>query len=280
MPSPDKVFLKVQQRALDVRERYANSTSEFSNFLITGDYGTGKTQILTTAPRPVFIDCFDPGGTKTAALQPLIASGDIIVENKWETDSWKKPFAYTAWEREMEQRMQEGFFHHIGTYALDSITKFSDSMMYEILKRGTGGKSRKGQQPQLQDYGVQQTTAVDWIGVLMGLPCHVVVTGHIGLIKDEVSGKMETGLLLAGKLSDKVPLSFDEKYITRVTSSSAGLSHKLQTHNDGYYKAETRMGGSGFDLFEEPDLRKLLMKANRNSGDRPGLFGSPEEVTL
>ena len=144
-------------------------------------------------------------------------------------------------------------------------------MMYEIIRRGSGGKTRKGTQPQLQDYLVQQLTAVDWLGVLMGYPCHVVATGHIGLMKDEVSGKMETGLLMYGKLSEKVPLVFDEKYVTRVKSSSSGVAYELLTRNDGYYKAETRMGGGKFESSEAPNIKALLKKAGRSDEDRPPL---------
>ena len=114
-------------------------------------------------------------------------------------------------------------------------------------------------------------TAVDWLGVLMGYPCHVLVTGHIGLLKDEVSGKVETGLLLAGKLSEKVPLVFDEKYVSMVRNSSSGVQHALLTKNDGYYKAETRMGGSKFQQYEETSIRGLLRKAGRDDSDKDKL---------
>lgn len=268
----EQMFLKVQERAAAVRARYAESAVQWSNILLYGDFGTGKTQTIGTAPRPIFIDSFDPGGTKTAALQPLIESGDIIVDSRWERDSWKIPEAFRAWEREMEQRKRDGFFEFFGTYALDSITKWAQALMYEILKRGTKGSSRAGQKPELQDYLIQQLTSVDWMGQLMELPCHTIVTGHIGFVEDKVTGKLETGLMLEGKLSEKVPLVFDEKYVTRATQSSSGVAYKLQTRNDGYYKAETRMGGMKFETFEEPDLRALLKKAGRAWEDRPGLF--------
>lgn len=258
-------FLKVLKRAEEVRARYAELTNK-SNILVYGNYGTGKTRLASTCPRPVWIDSFDPGGSTTRALQPLIDAGDIIVENKWERDSWKKPFAFKDWEREMRLREQEGLFQMLGTYQLDSITRWADSMMYEILRLGGDKRgSRQGGTPELQDYMVQQMTAVDWLGVICGYPCNVLVTGHIGLDKDEVTGKIETGLLLSGKLSHKVPMVFDEKWITRVD----GDKYTLQTRGDGYYKAETRMGGELFTTHEPPDVRELLKKAGRPFADRP-----------
>ena len=273
-PSRSADFSKVLERVRKVREQYESSSSQYENFLVYGHFGTGKTTLSTTCPRPVFIDCFDRGGTKTRALQPLIESGDIIVDNRWEDDSWKDPWAFREWEREMRRRESEGFFNHIGTYMLDSITSWSESMMYEILKVGDGKTgSRKGQIPQLQDYLKQQLTAVDWLGVMAGYNCHVVVTGHIGIDKDEVTGKMVTGLLLWGKLAIKVPNVFDEKYVTRVVNDQ----YVLQTRKEGIYQAETRMGGGIFNTFEEPNIKKLLEKAGRSFDDKPPLIDSIED---
>lgn len=272
-------FLAITKRISKVRTLYSQTQTQFVNFLIYGDFGTGKTTLATTCPRPVFIDCFDPGGTKTRALQPLIDSGDIIVDSRWQGDSWKDPHCYMEWEHEMASREQDGFFEYVGTYMLDSITRWADSMMWEILRRGTPGKgTRKGKNPELQDYGVQQLTAVDWLGRFMSYPCHVLVTGHIGLIRDEVTGGLETGLLLSGKLSDKVPNVFDEKYITWARESPKGVEYKLQTRNDGKYKAETRMGGTTFQLYEDPDIRSLLRRAGRAWEDKPSLVSPPADA--
>ena len=68
----DAVFLKVQKRAEEVRNRYKESASSWVNILAYGDFGTGKTSVAATCPTPVFIDSFDPGGTKTAVLKPQI----------------------------------------------------------------------------------------------------------------------------------------------------------------------------------------------------------------
>jgi len=251
-------FLEVQRRIEAIRAQYtATRQDKYINALVYGDFGTGKTRLALTCPTPVFIDSYDPGGTKTRELRPLIDSGDIIVCNDWEGDSWKKPYAFDAWEKEMEARIKMGFFEFIGTYMLDSLTKMADSIMFQILKKGGKTGSRVGQVPELQDYLVQQLTVVDWLGRIAALPCHTIITGHIAREQDSVSGAIETGLLLAGKLVEKVPLIFDEKYITRVQKGK----YSLQTHTEGIYKAETRIGGNQFQTFEEQDIRALLRKA-------------------
>lgn len=275
---------KLQSKVDKIREEYAKSMSQYTNFLVYGDFGTGKSTLIGTCPKPIFIDSFDPGGTKTRALQPLIDNGDIVVDNSWEIESWKAPIAFRQWEQEMFTREREGFFEHFGTYALDSVTKWADAIMFRVLEKGDAKHgARKGQTPQLQDYLVQQLTAIDWLGHIMALPCHSVVTGHIGIEKDEVSGRMETGLLLSGKLSRKVPLVFDEKYITRVGREG----HILQCHTDGTYHAETRMGGMTkeeskkgplFNTDEIPDITYLLKKAGKPHADKPSLAEVMEGV--
>jgi len=46
----------------------------------------------------------------------------------------------------------------------------------------------------------------------------------------------------------------------------------LLTKNDGYYKAETRMGGSRFEQNEKPDINALLRKAGRDNDNKESLF--------
>lgn len=270
MPKPN--FDKVAERALAAREAYqAKGRTNKANVLLYGDFGTGKTTMIGTAPKPIWLHSFDPGGTTTAALQALIESGDIIVQD-FSGDSYKDPKKFREWEREFGQMQRDSLFEHIGTYAVDSVTKWADALMHEIVKKG--GMKNDGI-PQQRDYLVQQMTAVDYLEKFCDLPCNVIVTGHIGLEKDEVTGKLETGLLLAGKLSGKVPLVFDEKWLTR-TEGKSDVRYVVQTRNDGYYKAETRMGGGRFEQFEEPNFQELLRKAGRENAakDKPRLIAA------
>jgi hypothetical protein len=262
-------FEEVQKKALALRQKYAEKTKgQPRNFLIYGHEGTGKTRILTTVPKPVLVANFDPGGPTTRDLLPFITAGDVIIED-YSGDSRKSALQFRAWEKSFQEHIRDGMFQHIGTYVIDSLTRWSDAMMNEIVRKG--GFKNDGI-PQQRDYLVQQITAVDYIGMLCEQPCHTICTGHIALVKDDVEGRMHTGLLLAGKMSDKVPLCFDEKYITRTRTTSKGIEFNLQTRNDGQYRAETRMGGSLFEPFEEPDIKALMEKAGIDNSDKPSLF--------
>ena len=79
--------LTIQSHFADLRNRYNETRSKYINILALGGYGSGKTQLFSTCPKPIKIDSFDPGGTNTAALQPLIDKGDLIV-SRFEDDDW------------------------------------------------------------------------------------------------------------------------------------------------------------------------------------------------
>jgi len=254
-------FEKVAERARQAREAYQEKgRTGKANVLVYGDFGTGKTTFISTAPKPIWIHSFDPGGTTTACLQPLIEKGDVIVTD-FSGDSFRDARMFVEWEKEFRSMKSDGVFQFLGTYCIDSLTKWADAMMNQIVKKG--GMKNDGI-PQPRDYLIQQMTTVDYLGIICDLPCNFICTGHVGLNKDEVTGKLETGLLLAGQLSNKVPLVFDEKWLTRVEGKS-DVRYILQTRNDGYYKAETRMGGGIFEQFEEPNFKALLRKAGRNA---------------
>ena len=100
--------------------------------LITGESGSGKTYLLRTARKPVFIDSFDPGGSK--GLRKWISRGEIVVDTRWERDDPLHPTAFDRWEREFNQRYRNGFFDNFGTYCLDSATTWADAAMAKRLK--------------------------------------------------------------------------------------------------------------------------------------------------
>lgn len=277
-----KAFLRIQENFLKVRDSYRKSASAYRSILVMGDYGTGKTSLLATCPRPVLVDSFDPGGTNTAVLQPLIKSGDIIVDRSYEEDNWASPTAHGQWLNNMRQRRSDGAFDYIGTYCIDSYTNWAMSLMYDLIAKGSATtKARPGQIPQLADYLLQQMNSASLLSAVLNLPCHILITGHVHRIKNELTGGFESGLLVWGKLADQTPLAFDEKYITWAKREGSEVSHVLQVKNDGYYKAETRMGGAVFSMYEKPNIQELLKKACGNAkGGEPGYIAWQDKERL
>jgi len=263
-------LLLVKQHIAKIRELYANSSSIYSNILVAGTHGSGKTQLLATCPTPVHIDSFDPGGTTTAVLQPLIKSGDILIE-QYENDNWDAPFTYREWEKSFTEKRKNGYFDYIGTYSIDSAINWVIALMGQIMKtgRGKGVKPHPGGNPYESDYLHQQLEAANILKRdIMSLPCHTLVTGHLSFIidKDEEGNVISTraDMLMWGKLAMQFPLVFDENYVMIVKRSSQGPQHKILTRSDGLYQAKTRMGGVTFAQYEEPDIRELLRKAGKS----------------
>ena len=268
-------FVLVKKRVDEIRARYdSRVNNDKLRALVYGQSGTGKTRIALTCPQPVLADSWDPAGFNLRALREPIKEGRIIVDDRFEGDSWKNPKAYREWEKVMAERKRDGVFECIGTYMLDGTSRWAQSLMYAIMAKGGKSGSRAGGTPEIQDYFVQQFTGADEFGRLLDLPCHVLVTGLMLIDKDELTGRMTTGLLLAGKFAAQLPPLFTECYVAQYTAKGREeneMNFRLLTQPDGFYYAKTRMGEGVFDKLEEPNIKKLLKKAGYSDADSPYL---------
>jgi len=247
----------------EIQKLYQGDPRQFTfNAIIAGDMGTGKTSLLSTARKPVLVHSFDPGGTKV--LRGEIEKGTVIADTRFEDEDPKKPTAFRLWEREFEDLRKNDVFSQVGTFAIDSITTFADACMNEILK----SSGRAGAVPYQQDYLRQINVLRDYMKIFTTLPCDVIVTAHLEAEKDELIGKVKMNMIITGKLKVKIPLLFDEIYVTITKQTSKGVEYYLLTRNDGYYTARTRIGKGVFEMLEKPDIKYLLEKAGMNYEDK------------
>jgi len=254
--------------------------------LLTGDKGTGKTQILSTAVKPVHIDSFDPGGTKP--LRDLISQGSIIADTRYETEDPLNPSMFSLWKNNFEHKLRNKYFDNFGTYCLDSSTMWNEAIMNYVLK-GTGKSvSRAGEAPVWQkDYTPQKTLINNYMHKILSLPCNVIVTGHLApiyeskiILDEEVKVLSGWRYMTTGQGSVIIPLLFDELYVTKTNQRSTGLDYKLLTVRSGLYVASTRIGKGVFKPEEEPDIKGLLRKANLPFTDKPTLIDKNSEELL
>jgi len=95
---------------------------------------------------------------------------------------------------------------------------------------------------------------------LQNMPCHTILTGHIGREKDELTGGFIRTILLPGQSQNTVPINVPELLVLKKTHGPGGMKRVLLTEDDGEYRASTRLGGGKLSHEEEPDLTALLLK--------------------
>lgn len=241
------------------------------NAIIYGPPKVGKTHIIRTCPGPILVHSFDPGGT--IVLEDDIKSGKTIVDTRFEVDDPLAPKAFLMWEKEMNQLIKDRFFDHVGTYVLDSMTTWSQCIMYEVIKKGaiaSKGKRKVGGHPRKQDWMPQMSDIENWMRKFVGLPCNCVLLGHDDLPTNEDGEPIDDRrLMITGKLSKKVPALFDEVYYMGIKNTVTG-ERSLQTQPKNRVSAGSRLGRGGkLDTFEEPDITKILKKVGRPFADKP-----------
>lgn len=273
-------MLEIDKSLTEIQEQYQDSRSKSKfNYLITGHFGSGKTTILETCPRPVLVHSFDPNGALSLDPELTKKGGPIIVDNRFEFADILDSEVIIRWQTEYNRLKKAGIFDKIGTYAIDSLTGISYDVSLKVLKtakRISGeelaqfklntGKSETyvsvdGMMHQ-QDYQPLMAMVENTVRNALRLPCCIVVTAHLQKDKDEVTGKESCFPMVAGNLRQRLPTLFDEVYVMDVQEGATGNKHRLLTRINAPYYARTRMGRRGkFDMYEEPDIKKLMLKA-------------------
>ena len=252
--------------AIDVKKEFSEIMGAYKGddgrepirTIIYGEFGTGKTMCSITGRTPILVHSFDPGGSKSIKDSPLIASSDLAIDRRFEVEDPNSPTAYTLWGNEFNRLNKAGAFNSIGTFVMDSFTTYSQLVMNKTLL--SSSSNWKGV-PTQQDYNRMMGAVRRDIQVITSLPCDIVLTAHIDLEKDEVSGVTKTEMLVVGKLKRYIPLLFDELYVSLSNNTSKGIKYQLLTQNDGNYQARTRIGKGKFGKYEEPNLNDLYKKA-------------------
>jgi len=230
------------------------------NVLLTGETGSGKTFLLSTAPKekPCHVDSFDPGGS--VGLRSWAESGDILIDDSWENDDVMNPTAFTEWEKEFDRRAKGGYFDHIGWYMLDSFTSFSRAAMYDVLKKaGIPGEAPRWK----HDYTPQKQHVMRCMSKMLSLPCSVIVTGHLKILQDEVTKQVEKRLMATGDHSTILPGLFDEVWVMDPKKKlKGGADYRILTQSTGVNLARSRLSANGLlEPYETPDLEVIMKKA-------------------
>jgi len=257
---PQRKPLKVAKTVKELMSMYAaDESNKTFNAIILGQIGAGKTTMLSTAPKPVLIDSFDPGGHKLRTFKPLIESGVIIPDSRWEKPYFKM---FGDWEQELENRIAGGFFNNIGTYVIDSATTFLQAMKDHTMDKS--GRDNVSQ----PEWGAIGTSFIHHVKQCTALPCNFIMTGHLVLELEESEGKTIARFNSIPSLQVNIPTLFDEIYVLIQEAKGTGVERKLLTQSTNKYLARTRIGAGKFELYEKPDIAELLRKAELDYKDK------------
>lgn len=220
--------------------------------LFYGGWGTWKTTLATTMPRPILFQTFDPGGDKVFHVQKGVEDGSIIVDKRFQERTWENSEnRFREWNDDYKKMKQNGVFENIGTYVLDSLTTFQrfvvDASIDGNTKNQRISKNMPVKVPQMRDYNVQGAAIEYAISDMLELPCHVMIIAHSEEDIDEDSGVRYCQPLIIGKkLRKQLPVLFDEIYIS--IEDRKGV--QLLTKPKNYYKAKSRIAKFSPKIFD------------------------------
>lgn len=209
--------------------------------LLWGQSGAGKTCFLSQADGPIY--CFD-FDNKISSLASYLKErnpeklGEVAYDSYIALNPKDRPLLrFGQVLSDFELQAQKGEMK-VKTIALDSLTTFSDALMRECMIRHPEIKRAIEGIPAMQDYLTLTYAFKEVIARLLALPCDIVIMAHDYTEKDEHTGMLKAGPLLAGKLASSLPVVFPEIYRAFVEKDG---KHVIQTRPDGRNLIRTQL---------------------------------------
>ena len=114
----------------------------------------------------------------------------------------------------------------------------------------------------IQDWGISAERLKERIKDFFGLPCHLYVTFHSQVEKDEAQGKILGRILVPGRLlPDEIPPMFNMFLHFKTRAVQNGVEYKIYTASDNLFPAGDKTGA--LDYIEEMDFKKLWDKIDK-----------------
>ncbi len=225
------------------------NTEKRLKILAYGHSGTGKTIFACGFPLPIYVADFD-GKISSARNYYSIKDSERLKQISFDSFQPKgkieidKPFARYNTELVNLERLAAGpepFPYK--TVVLDSVTTYLEQMTREVMRQKPQTKRYDKDTPVLQDYGIVSSHFKLYLSRILQLPCNVVVTAHIGLTKDELTGEVTYGALLTPKLAPMLPILFEEVYRTYTELKDGKTLYMAQTQASRKYSARCQIQG-------------------------------------
>lgn len=258
------------------KDQYKTAVSTlYWHGLVISVKGVGKTHLIKTMPKPVFVFSFDPGGTDTLIEEKK--EGSVVFET-YETDNFSDPHVYKDFQNDINEMGSSGFLQKFSSVCFDSLTLLQSIMISHLMKINgrlaptTGLMNPTNHGMRQADWGTILTLMRMHITQLHSLPCHTLLTGHIEKKLDEIKGGFIRQLSLGGQAKNHIPYMTSEVYYLLKQDRDKGDLKKgnryLLTEGDGDYEATSRLAVTGkIKQYEKPDLRRIMRNAGLEADD-------------
>lgn len=222
-------------------------TSDLIRVFVMGEPGTGKTVGATSFPGPLKIFDFDG---KVSSAHSYWSKHDpakletIDYEDCVPTDSKGTAFkrmndSIAKIKAEYVKTGQMPF----NTLVIDSTTVMATEMLNWLVHFETGIKRNKDVKSRtvasMQDYMIFAPTFSDFLFQIFALPWNIVLTGHVQVTQDELTGSIERHAMIPGQMGKKLPIFFPEVYVSMVK----GDKYIVQTKADFKYPCRSQIQG-------------------------------------
>lgn len=251
------------------------------NTLIFGKTKCGKTRSLDTLPSGVLDFSFDVGGWKSLGRgkkkvivvrsfkewlddekKPTLGKDEILVVD-YATVGMIKAAQYTnadttlimnfindhnlLWSRQ-EECVGRGIRHVV----IDSLTSFQQPVLEFIL--ALNGRLITVQ----QDWGQAIAKVNEILQSGVATPFDYILIAHTHIEKDELTGKIEEGLLIYGKTLPNVILAkFDDIFYATIENTPTGQKYLWGTMPEGFLKGVGTRNFDGLPSKIEPNFEKF-----------------------
>lgn len=265
--------IDINKEFSEIETMYSDTVGEKDTFgcLAMGEFGSGKTRFVTTAPMPAIVYMFDPKGA--AVLRKYRQEKRILVVPLW-NDNSQKPFIWKKFKAMIDRHVEEGFLRNFATVSIDSFTYLSEAVTHEVAAHiGPEAdvkvrKDRPRNNPFEGDYRIIYQEVIDTIKKISGEPVNLILTAHLDTIENAISGEITKDIKAYKGLRALLPPMFTEKYVFRERRKGSDTEYYIMTQPRGMYRASTQLGGDGvFEAEEVPDLKALMSKVDLDTSD-------------
>lgn len=227
----------------------ARPSDSFRRVLVIGDSGSGKSTLCRSAADlgGVVVCDFDNKGDDIYAG---VAGGIVNLRGAEGWDIFRR--------LRMEVRDTGILPSGAAVLVIDSLTFGADAAL-AWAKEKNGNKTHTATQ---QDWGRAIDEVKSALADLITLPCHVIVTIHLAVSKDDLLGSINWEPSVYGtKLPGQIPAYFNDVWHSKVTlkaGASAEPEFSLQMVPDSKLKFLKNSGRGTWKVVEKPNFTELI----------------------